>query len=201
MSIVLISRDATVIANPSNEAIRHCIDSLNEAGSASESVSLTYELKARLTYYRNGLLLWEYGLSGTEPKYLRNLSVDMVLEVFERLAKRGPEPVDGWLWREGPSIRSVSGKRVPMTPEDYLDKVVDQASFIRFVEALADEREAAERLEATQSGVYYDGAYNWKNADISSFLSAAVQYFKPDATTTPSWRMMAEFLYCGKIYE
>ena len=44
-----------------------------------------------------------------------------------------------------------------------------------------------------------------KNGDISNFLYAALEYFvnrpfyKPD--NAPSWRMLAEFLYFGKIYE
>lgn len=50
-----------------------------------------------------------------------------------------------------------------------------------------------------------DGAHDWKNADISAFLYAALVYFddkpfhQPEAE--PSWRMFAEFLYFGKIIE
>lgn len=92
------------------------------------------------------------------------------------------------------------------TPEDLLDRVVDRDSFIAFVQALADEREIAEKLErADPVGYSIDGARNWKNADIASYLYASLAYFnerpfKP-AETTPSWRMFADFLYVGKIYE
>lgn len=50
-----------------------------------------------------------------------------------------------------------------------------------------------------------DGALDWKNADIQSFLYAALEYFVPGPFHTPdnepNWKMFAEFLYCGKIYE
>ena len=93
-----------------------------------------------------------------------------------------------------------------MKPEELLDQVADRDSFIAFVEALVDERAQAEQLEKANPVRYcIDGAHNWKNADIASFLSAALVYFdekpfhKPEGT--PSWRMFAEFLYFGKIYE
>lgn len=93
-----------------------------------------------------------------------------------------------------------------MKPEELLDQVNDKNSFIAFVEALADEREEAQALEKAEPKRYcLDGAHNWKNADIASFLAAGLAYFdekpfhKPEEH--PSWRMFAEFLYCGKIYE
>lgn len=94
----------------------------------------------------------------------------------------------------------------PSVPEQLLDKVDDQASFIRFVEALAAERERAAAEEQSYPQRYIvDGAFNWKNGDISSFLYATLEYFesrpfhKPE--NEPSWRMFADFLYFGKIYE
>lgn len=93
-----------------------------------------------------------------------------------------------------------------MTPEELLDRVCDKESFVQFVRALADERVAAREEECSKGDTFYvDGALGWKNADISSFLSAALEYFevrpfhKPESS--PSWRMLAEFLYFGKIYE
>jgi len=93
-----------------------------------------------------------------------------------------------------------------MKPEELLDKVVDRDSFIAFVEALAAERAEAMELEKADPKFYcLDGAFNWKNADISSYLYAALSYFherplsKPEKT--PSWRMFADFLWCGKIIE
>jgi hypothetical protein len=93
-----------------------------------------------------------------------------------------------------------------MTPEDRLDQVTDKQSFIAFVKALAEERQKADVEEKANPRAYmFDGAYNWQNSDIASFLQAALCYFedrpfhKPEEQ--PSWRMFAEFLYFGKIYE
>ena len=93
-----------------------------------------------------------------------------------------------------------------MRCEELLDQVHDRDSFIAFVRALAEERDKAEGIErASPQSYLVDGASNWKNADIASFLYAALNYFvdkpfsKPESE--PSWRMFADFLYCGKIIE
>ena len=93
-----------------------------------------------------------------------------------------------------------------MKPEELLRKVQDRESFITFVEALAAERDDAQIIERENPQRYMlDGAHDWKNADIASFLYAALDYFedkpfhKPERE--PSWKMFAEFLYFGKIIE
>ena len=93
-----------------------------------------------------------------------------------------------------------------MSPEDMLDAVVDRETFLAFVRALAAEREEAERMEGDDPVRYQlGGARNWQNGDISTFLWAALEYFEPgpfhQPEDSPSWRMFAEFLYFGKIYE
>lgn len=86
-----------------------------------------------------------------------------------------------------------------------MGKVKDRESFVEFVKSLAAEREHAAKLEEERPVYYVDGAHDWKNADIASFLWAALDYFdekpfhKPE--TEPSWSMFAEFLYFGKIIE
>jgi hypothetical protein len=92
------------------------------------------------------------------------------------------------------------------TPEELLERVTDRDSFIAFVEALADERAAAAEVErANPQSFVVDGAHGWKNGDIEGFLYAALEYFEPkpfhQPDTEPSWRMFAEFLWCGKIIE
>lgn len=92
------------------------------------------------------------------------------------------------------------------SPEELLDGVVDRDSFIAFVEALAAGRQQAEKLEREDPVRYQlGGAKNWENGDISSFLYAALDYFseKPfhRPEEVPSWKMLADFLYCGKIIE
>ena len=92
------------------------------------------------------------------------------------------------------------------SPEDLLDDVIDRDSFVAFVKALAKEREEAEKLEREDPVRYQlGGAKNWQNGNISSFLYAALDYFnekefhRPEES--PSWKMLAEFLYFGKIIE
>lgn len=91
-------------------------------------------------------------------------------------------------------------------PGYLLEQVVDKESFIRFAEALADERERAQAVEKANLKTYVvDGAFDWKNSDISNFLYAALSYFESgpyhQPEEQPSWKMFAEFLYSGKIYE
>ena len=92
-----------------------------------------------------------------------------------------------------------------MTPEELLDHVNDRDSFVAFVEALAADRQRAEAMErADPVGYQLGGALVWQNGDISGFLSAALNCFDhPEnrAATESSWRLFAEFLYFGKIYE
>ncbi len=92
------------------------------------------------------------------------------------------------------------------SPEELLERVTDRDSFIAFVQALADERDEAAGIERDIPQAHMvDGAHNWKNADIAEFLYAALEYFEPkpfhEPETEPSWRMFAEFLWCGKIIE
>lgn len=92
------------------------------------------------------------------------------------------------------------------TPEELLDEVVDRDSFIAFVNALAAERLEAEEMERDEPVRYQlGGAHNWQNGTISSFLYGGLAYFDPKPVhqpeAAPSWKMLADFLYHGKIYE
>jgi hypothetical protein len=91
-------------------------------------------------------------------------------------------------------------------PEDLLEQVMDKQTFIQFVQALADERARAQAIEQANPNIYrVDGALGWKNSDIPGFLDAALEcsIAQPltDSEPEPSWKMFAEFLYFGKIYE
>ena len=93
-----------------------------------------------------------------------------------------------------------------MKPEELLNKVSDRESFIAFVIALAAESEAAEQKERDEPRRYQmGGAHNWQNGTVSSFLYASLAYFDPKPfhkpETAPGWKMFADFLYHGKIYE
>lgn len=93
-----------------------------------------------------------------------------------------------------------------MTPDDLLEVVHDRESFIAFVQALAEQRRRAEKMEQENVDPHrLHGELGWENGDIASFLEAALYYFKPrpldPPAAEPSWRMFAEFLYFGKIIE
>ena len=87
------------------------------------------------------------------------------------------------------------------------EEVHDRATFIRFVEALAEERSKAEELERSNPLKYsMGGAYDWQNGSISTFLEGAIagaeaQESWGSGKAGPSWRDLAVFLYLGKIYE
>lgn len=86
-----------------------------------------------------------------------------------------------------------------------LQQVEDKETFIRFVQALAADREQAQMIERENPKAYQiDGALGWANGDIPNFLWAALEYFAtrlPHEAIQPSWATFAEFLYFGKIYE
>lgn len=92
-------------------------------------------------------------------------------------------------------------------PESLLDGVCDRDSFIAFVQALAEERELAQQIEKDNPDRYIvDGALGWMNGDIPQFLFAALDYFadgplKEPIPEQPTWRMLAEIFWCGKIIE
>lgn len=86
-----------------------------------------------------------------------------------------------------------------------LERVDDQASFLAFVKALAEDRRAKAATEAAHPyGGQPDG---WENVTIDSYLDAAVAWAEDSRglptglASEPSWRGFATFLYCGKIYE
>jgi hypothetical protein len=90
-----------------------------------------------------------------------------------------------------------------MSPVDLIGRVRDRDSFLAFVSVLADERERAEQLERADPVRYQlGGALDWQNGSISTYLNAAVACFQAtDSDDVPSWRLFAEFLYAGKVYE
>lgn len=68
-----------------------------------------------------------------------------------------------------------------MDLDQALQRVVDERSFLAFVQALS-----ADRRQAT----------DWQNDCIEDFLDSAHAW----ADASP-WKRFAVFLYCGKIYE
>lgn len=90
--------------------------------------------------------------------------------------------------------------------EQLLDEVTDRESFLTFASALAAERRRAEELERENPELYIvDGALGWMNGSIGQFIEHGLTRFEPapgqEPIETPSWKNLAEFLYCGKIIE
>lgn len=85
---------------------------------------------------------------------------------------------------------------------DYLDNVNNRGSFIVFVKELTKERSKAQKLEFENPVKYkYNGALEWQNTSIEQYLECAVSWLEDSNRKDISWKLMAEFLYCGKIYE
>ncbi len=89
-----------------------------------------------------------------------------------------------------------------MSLVNYLENVTDKKTFIEFVNALIEERSKAEKLEQRDAEIYkFEGALGWQNTNIESYLQSAVVWLVDSDRNDFSWKLMAEFLYCGKIYE
>jgi hypothetical protein len=85
-----------------------------------------------------------------------------------------------------------------------LESVVDEKSFLIFVEALAEEREASEALPESLDGFRGE----WANQTIAQFLRAASAWAndsafaqRPGPKPGNPWRLFAAFLWAGRGYE
>jgi hypothetical protein len=98
-----------------------------------------------------------------------------------------------------------------MTPlRTALDAVVDEPSFIAFLNALAEDWELERGIEQIRpSSAYGAGARGWENGTIGAFLERAAAWAEdssgglPGVYDPPSnpWRRCADIIYMGKIYE
>lgn len=85
---------------------------------------------------------------------------------------------------------------------DYLENVTDRETFIEFVNALIEDRSNAEGLEQQNIENYQSGsALGWQNTNIESYLQSALVWLVDSDRKEVSWKLMAEFLYSGKIYK
>ena len=92
-----------------------------------------------------------------------------------------------------------------MELHEQLELVADEASFLAFVMALADDRRRANK--AGRAGLE-GGEDDWENDSIEGFLESAHAWAESTnvgATqglqNSSPWKRFAVFLYCGKIYE
>jgi len=98
-------------------------------------------------------------------------------------------------------LKKVKGAVVAL--RNYLEAVVDESSFLAFVDALARDRRDSE--DHARSGGITD---RWENNSIADFLEAGHAWAQDSAFGTSQglvnaspWKKFAVFLYCGKIYE
>ena len=93
--------------------------------------------------------------------------------------------------------------------ERLLEQVVDQSTFLAFVEALANDFAAEREMESERPGSpYSQAALGWENGSIDAFLGAAHAWAAStmgdsecDRRNGSPWRRCAEILYAGKYYE
>jgi hypothetical protein len=94
-----------------------------------------------------------------------------------------------------------------MELHELLEQVRDRETFVLFVKALiADRRRADAELKENPEKHRWTNVLGWENGTVVAYLDAAVQCFEDgkhlqDNPETASWRLFADFLYGGKIYE
>jgi hypothetical protein len=92
-----------------------------------------------------------------------------------------------------------------------LEETVDsKESFLRFVQALAEDATAADsEPERTADGKLNLSPRGWENGSVAAFLGAMSAWASGNSGLTgepfvpeqPSWRKFAEILHAGKFYE
>jgi hypothetical protein len=97
----------------------------------------------------------------------------------------------------------------PVDIDELLARVRDEASFIRFIEALGADFARERLLEQTSpSSPYGPGALGWENASVDAFLDAAAswaesstRHAQADVVVSNVWQRCAAILLAGKFYE
>lgn len=92
---------------------------------------------------------------------------------------------------------------------DLLDAVEDEATFLRFLDALARDRSEEEAKEAeSPSNPYGPGHNGWEHGTIGDYLEAASAWAESSKNGLPlmpkehnPWKRVAHILHAGKIYE
>jgi hypothetical protein len=86
------------------------------------------------------------------------------------------------------------------------EKVNDEASFICFLQVLAEDRaEEIEKEKESPSSPWGPGHNGWENATIEDFLFAAAAWAQatPPLYKKPGnpWKRCADIILMGKLYE
>nr|WP_198980322.1 hypothetical protein [Herbaspirillum sp. ASV7] len=93
--------------------------------------------------------------------------------------------------------------------ESARDAVVDELSFINFLNVLSADWFAETELHAASpQSPYSAGALGWENGNIGAFLKASARWVEnsrngPQFYEIPTnpWRRVADIMFMGKIYE
>lgn len=100
-----------------------------------------------------------------------------------------------------------------MSQQDELHQALlsvhDEETFLQFLLALRDDREASVAQEAaTPSSHYGPDAGGWENTTIERFLDTAVRWARDSVNGNPfsqrpdnPWRRCADILFAAKSYE
>jgi hypothetical protein len=86
--------------NATLEQMREALAELDVEDIEHCDVSLTHETGWCLEAYYTGLLIWEH-LGGGEPRHMRGISRDRVLELWQRLAVGDFATIEGEPWKPG----------------------------------------------------------------------------------------------------
>ena len=93
---------------------------------------------------------------------------------------------------------------------EMAEKVDSKEAFLRFVQVLAEDAEAADaEPERTSDGKLNLSPRGWENGSVSAFLGAMSAWAagnsgitgKPMVSEEASWRAFAKMLHSGKVYE
>ena len=96
---------------------------------------------------------------------------------------------------------------MPRTPEEFIERVVDRATFVEFLEILSEDWFNEREIEKVQpSAPYSAGALGWEHGTIGDYLGAAAAFggqegASADPVHDNPWRAAAEIILGGKSYE
>ena len=97
-----------------------------------------------------------------------------------------------------------SREGVPVVrPEDLIDSVIDEVSFVQFLQALAVDFAEDLREAQPSHSAYAAGPRGWEHGKVDAYLEAAAAWAqaRPAKPSANTWRRCAEILLAGKYYD
>jgi hypothetical protein len=87
-------------SNPSTERLREILAELDVEDDEHPDVSLSHESEWTLSAYSGGSVVWE-NLEGGEPRHLRDVNRDRVLDLWLKLSRGEFEAIEQEPWQPG----------------------------------------------------------------------------------------------------